>query len=505
MNGKVWLVGAGPSDVELLTLKAMRVIKQADVIVYDHLVGQSILAILPDCELIDVGKEAGHHKMSQENINKLILEKALQSKKVVRLKGGDPFLFGRGAEELELLNEYNIPYEIVSGITSALAVPAYSGISVTDRDYSSSVHIITAHKKNNENIDFETLAKIKGTLIFLMGVSAIKNICDGLLNAKMDKKTEIAIIQKGTTSKQKCILATLETIKAKISNIKIESPAIIVVGKVCCLSEKFNWYQKLPLAGCKIIVTRPKELISSIANKLREYGAEVLELPSIKIIKIENNQSLYKAFDTLENFNWIVFTSPTGVNIFFETMKKYKIDIRKLVNSKIAVIGESTKNILLDKGIYADLMPAIYDIQHLGIALNAVCKNGDKILIPRAKNGNPELIEQIVKNRELEIFDIPTYDTVYESSKIIDEKLEFENGNIDYIVFTSSSTVKGFVHSTKCLDYTKVKAICIGKQTKQTADSYKMITYMSPKATIDSIVSLIIELFREEAKNGYTF
>lgn len=499
MIGKVWFVGAGPSDAELLTLKAMRVIQEADVIIYDRLVGQSILTMLPDCELIDVGKEAGHHKMSQKDINKLILEKSLQFKKVVRLKGGDPFLFGRGAEEIELLNKYNIPYEIVPGITSALAVPTYSGIPVTDRNYSSSVHIITAHKKNNEkcDIDFEALVKTKGTLIFLMGISEFQNICKELLNAKMDKETEIAIIQKGTSSKQKCIIATLETIQTKISNTKIESPAIIVVGKVCYLSQKLNWYQKLPLSGCKIVVTRPKELISSISNKLREQGAEVLELPSIKITPVENNQNLYQALNKLENFDWIVFTSPTGVNVFFKAMKKYKIDIRKLANSKIAVIGESTKNSLLDRGIYADLMPDIYDIEHLGIALNAVCKDGDKIFIPRARNGNRELIEQIVKNHKVEIFDVATYDTLYKDSKIINEKSEFERGNIDYVVFTSSSTVKGFVNSTKGLDYTKVKAICIGKQTKQTADSYKMITYMSQVATIDSIVSLIIELERK--------
>lgn len=497
MVGKVWLVGAGASDAELLTLKAKHLIEQADVVIYDRLVGQGILTMIPDsAETIDVGKRAGNHTMLQEDINKLILLKAQQCKNVVRLKGGDPFLFGRGREELELLIKNNIPYEIVPGITSALAVPAYSGIPVTDRDYSSSVHIITGHKRNNEeyDIDFEALVKTKGTLVFLMGVSALKDICNGLLNAGMNKDTPICIIQKGTTSKQKRILFTIGNLEAQISNTKIETPAIIVVGEVCSLSEKFKWYEKLPLFGCKIIVTRPKELISTISNKLREQGAEVLELPSIKIVPIENNESLNEAFENLETFDWTVFTSPTGVNIFFEAMKRNKVDIRKLFNSKIAAIGEGTKNALLAKGIYIDLIPEIYDGEHLGKALSDVCKDGDKILIPRARNGNPELIEQIIKNHKVEIFDIPTYDTIYECSRIIDEKLEFENNNIDFIIFTSASTVKGFVNSTKGLDYTTVKAICIGKHTKEVADSYKMITYMSQAATVDSIVELITSL-----------
>lgn len=497
MVGKVWLVGAGSSDAELLTLKAKRVIEQADVVIYDRLVGQGILTMIPDSvEIIDVGKRAGNHTMLQEDINTLILLKAQQCKNVVRLKGGDPFLFGRGREELELLIKNNIHYEIVPGITSALAVPAYSGIPVTDRDYSSSVHIITGHKRNNEeyDIDFEALVKTKGTLVFLMGVSALKDICNGLLNAGIDKNTPVAVIQKGTTSKQKSILSTIGNLEAQISNTKIETPAIIVVGEVCSLSEKFKWYEKLPLFGCKIIVTRPKELISTMSNKLREQGAEVLELPSIKIVPIENNESLNEAFKTLEIFDWTVFTSPTGVNIFFEAMKRNKVDIRKLFNSKIAAIGEGTKNALLAKGIYIDLIPEIYDGEHLGKAFSDVCKDGDKILIPRARNGNPKLIEQIIKNHKVEIFDIPTYDTVYKCSRIIDEKLEFENNNIDFIIFTSASTVKGFVNSTKGLDYTTVKAVCIGKHTKEVADSYKMITYMSQAATVDSIVELITSL-----------
>lgn len=353
-DGKVWLVGAGPGDAGLFTLKGKEVLNQADVVVYDSLVGQGIMTMIPSrAKKINVGKRASNHTMPQEQINEVLLKEAKKGQKVVRLKGGDPFLFGRGGEELELLEEEQIPYEIVPGVTSPISVPAYNGIPVTHRDYCSSVHIITGHKKAGAeyDIDFEALVRTKGTLVFLMGVKALSDICQGLLKAGMDREMPAAILQKGTTARQKRIVATVSTLAEEVRRQGIETPAIIVVGKVCALADKFSWYEKLPLAGWKVLLTRPKDLISSMAGKLRRMGAEVLELPAIRTEPIEENPELEKAMEVLSEYQWLVFTSPTGVKVFFQQMKKYGKDIRSLGQAKVAAIGEGTRKKLEERGI----------------------------------------------------------------------------------------------------------------------------------------------------------
>lgn len=496
--GKVWLVGAGPGDIGLFTLKGLEVLKKAEVVVYDSLVGQGVLSQIPSCaRLIYVGKRAGVHAMPQEEINKVLLEEARKGYRVVRLKGGDPFLFGRGGEELELLSANRIPYEVVPGVTSPLAVPAYNGIPVTHRDFCSSLHIITGHKRAGKeyDIDFEALVHTKGTLVFLMGISAMQDICDGLLAAGMDPQMPAAVLQKGTTAGQKRIVATVSTLKEETERQGIETPAIIVVGKVCALAEKFAWYEELPLAGCKVLVTRPKQLISRTAEKLREKGAEVLELPSIATEKIPETQKLSEALEKLESYQWLVFTSPTGVDVFFETMKEQKKDIRSIGSARIAAIGEGTSKKLKERGLFPDFMPSVYDGDTLGEELAAQLLGGEKILIPRAEKGNLHLTEAL-KSAGAEVNDLPTYRTVYEESRLIDEKKEFEEGNINFVVFTSASTVQGFVEGTKGLDYSQVTAACIGKQTKAAADAYKMQTHMAEKATIDSLIELVEKLHR---------
>ena len=243
-QGKVWLVGAGPGDVGLFTIKGKDILAKAEVVVYDSLVGDGVLTMVPEnAEKINVGKRAGHHTMKQENINKVLLEKAQEGKRVVRLKGGDPFLFGRGGEELELLCEHKIPYEVVPGVTSCIAVPAYNGIPVTHRDFCSSVHVITGHKRAGEsyNIDFEALVRTKGTLVFLMGITAMEDICKGLLEAGMDPETPAAVLQQGTTAGQKRVVATVNTLKQASDAAKIQTPAIIVVGQVGQVADTFGW------------------------------------------------------------------------------------------------------------------------------------------------------------------------------------------------------------------------------------------------------------------------
>ncbi len=493
-NGKVWLVGAGPGDCGLFTLKGYQVLQQADVVVYDSLVGDGVLAMIPQtAETIDVGKRASHHTMPQEQINQVLLREAEKGRRVVRLKGGDPFLFGRGGEELELLAEKGIPYEVVPGVTSPIAVPAYNGIPVTHRDYTSSLHIITGHKKAGQpyDINFRALVETKGTLVFLMGVTALPDICAHLLEAGMEPDMPAAILQKGTTAGQKRIVATVATLPEEVKRQGIETPAIIVVGRVCGLAENFEWYEKLPLEGYKVLVTRPKELISTMAQKLRVQGAEVLELPAIATEAIEENDRLRAACGRLEAYRWIAFTSPTGVRVFFDQLKKFGVDIRRLAHLKIAAIGEGTRKALQERGLLVDLMPEVYDGASLGAALAAACGKDERILLPRAEAGSEEILEKL---EGFSVDDVPTYRTVYQKQEYIDEGALFEKGGVDCAVFTSASTVRGFAEATKGLDYSKVKAACIGKQTKAAADALGMETYMSEKATIDSLVQLVAEL-----------
>ena len=496
-TGKVWLVGAGPGDVGLFTLKGMETLQNAEVVVYDSLVGHGVLSKIPDtARCIYVGKRASNHTMPQEQINQILVEEAKKGYRIVRLKGGDPFLFGRGGEELELLAKEKIPYEVVPGVTSPIAVPAYNGIPVTHRDFTSSLHIITGHKRQGQayDINFKALVRTEGTLVFLMGVTALGDICGSLVKAGMDKDMPAAVLQKGTTAGQKRIVATVSTLEEEVKRRGIETPAIIVVGKVCALAEEFAWYEKLPLAGWKVLVTRPRDLISTMVSKLRLLGAEVLELPAIRTEPLEQQEALYDALSQLERYQWIAFTSPTGVKVFFEEMKKSGTDIRKLGGVKIAAIGNGTKKALQERGLYADLVPEVFDGASLGKALREACREGEHILVPRAKIGNKEILDELSKKPGLKISDIATYDTFYETQEIIDQREEFEAGTIDCAVFTSASTVKGFVEATPGLDYTKVRAACIGKQTKAAADAYGMETYMAEKATIDSVLELVIKL-----------
>lgn len=504
MEGKVWLVGAGPGDQGLLTIKGKSVVEKADVIVYDHLVGKEILLALDqEKKLINVGKIAGHHPIPQEQINEILIEEAKNGQKVVRLKGGDPFLFGRGGEELQELVKNKIPFEVIPGVTSSLAVPAYGGIPVTHRDYASSVHIVTGHKKKGQtsDINYRALAETKGTLVFLMGVAALGEIRSNLLKAGMCPDMPAAILQEGTTAEQKTVIATLDTLEKKAKDEGIGSPAIIVIGEVCKLSGELSWYEKLPLQGMKIILTRPKELISSLSEKLRMQGAQVWEIPAIETVPVIENPKLSECFKEIEKYDWIVFTSQVGVRIFFEQMEKEKLDVRRLSRARFAVIGEGTRKALQQRGIFADLMPQVYDGEALGNALVDMGEiNGSQIFIPRARKGN-ELLVPILEKAGATVTDVPVYDTIYRECKCMNLVEEMKEDNDWVVVFTSSSTVNGFAAVAKGLDYTQVTAACIGKQTAETAGKYGMRCYTAKKATLDSLVDLLKELKIEKDRS----
>jgi len=495
-KGKVWLLGAGPGDAGLLTLKGKEMLDKADTVVYDSLVGPAILAMIPGgARQINVGKRAGNHTMPQEEINKVLLAEASRGLNVVRLKGGDPFLFGRGGEELELLKENGIPYEIIPGVTSAIAVPAYNGIPVTHRDFCSSVHIITGHKRDGKSsgINYKALVSTEGTLVFLMGVTALPDICRGLTEAGMDPETPAAVLQQGTTAGQRRVLADLKTLPEEAQRNGIHAPAIIVVGRVCALSEEFAWRECLPLFGKRVIVTRPKESRSGIAERLREEGAEVLELPTIETVPVTDRSHVLGAVSNMDAYRWLVFTSPAGVRIFFDMMKEADMDIRAIGQVKIASIGRGTSAELKERGLFAELVPEIYDGEHLGAALAALVRKGDRILIPRAEVGNQELV-QILTEAGAAVDDIATYRTVYRTSLPAGADHYLSKEIMCIAVFTSSSTVEGFVRTMADTDFSFVRAACIGHKTAETAVKYGMKCETAQEASIDSLIQLIKEM-----------
>ena len=548
MAGKVWLVGAGPGDLGLFTIKGLEVLQKAEVVVYDALIGDAVLTLIPDqAKKINVGKRAGNHRMTQEQINLTLLEQAQAGKRVVRLKGGDPFLFGRGGEELELLVENDIPYEIVPGVTSAFAVPAYNGIPVTHRDFTSSVHIITGHRRSSGNthsigraeasrsintaggagslsdsdglgIDYEALVRTKGTLIFLMGLSTLPVIMRGLLDAGISPDTPAAVLERGTTAGQRRVLATVSTLEEETDRARIKAPAIIVVGEVCRLAESFAWAEKRPLAGRKILLTRPKELISEMAGRLRRMGAEVLEMPAIETVPIQPNPALEDCFQkdpkgtaysqkTAGRIDWMVFTSPTGVRIFMDWFLPDH-DIRDLAGIRIAVIGEGSAKKLRQYGIRCDFVPTVYDGETLGRELAQKIRqereNGNnipahvRVLIPRAAIGSRELVEELEKAGDIEILDIPTYTTEYVTEGIVDARQQIENGEIHYAVFTSASTVRGFSAVMEGADLSRIKAICIGRQTRTAAEAQGMQTRMAEKATLGALLDAVVQCAAED-------
>ena len=505
MTGKVWLVGAGPGDPGLLTLKARRALSEADVVVYDALVGPGVLGMIPDtARLIFAGKRSSHHYMKQSDTNRVLLEEALAGNNVVRLKGGDPFLFGRGGEELELLSAHGVPFEVVPGVTSAFAVPAYCGIPVTHRDCCSSVHVITGHRREGQDydIDFDALVRTGGTLVFLMGVAALHDIAAGLMRTGMSPDTPAAVLEKGTTARQRRIGATVSTLAAECEKRKVQTPAIIVVGAVCALAETFSWYEKRPLAGVRVLLTRPKELSSRMAALLRADGAEVLELPAIRTEPLPDDEAMRDSLQTLQKggYDWLVFTSPSGVRIFFRKLMELS-DIRALGSVRVAAIGQGSEKALRAFGVKADFVPSVFDGETLGRELRQVCKPGEKLLVPRARIGNQALIDELRKGGGLTVTDLPTYDTAYASSPVIDEKAALTAGEIDYAVFTSASTVKGFAEAVGEMDYSTVKAVCIGRQTALAAAALGMQVRVAEKATLASLADCLRTCVTEDRAN----
>lgn len=482
--GKVFLVGAGPGDEELLTVKAKKLIKNAQVVVYDRLVSSSIMDYIPDSAIkINVGKNVGNHPVPQQEINQILVDKAKEGYDVVRLKGGDSFIFGRGGEELELLSENNVEFEVIPGITSAIAAATYAGIPVTHRDFCSSLHIITGHKKKDGalNLDYSSLVKLNGTLLFMMSVANIGQIADGLIKHGMSPTMDCAVIENGTRPNQRKFVADISTIEDVIKNNNVKSPALIVVGKVCSLSHKFDWFSDLTLKGKRILVTRPKATSNKLASKLKSLGAEVIKIPSIKTKPIDFS------LPNIDDYTMLLFTSAVGVRVFFQKLFESGKDARVLYGKRVCVVGKETAKELLTYGIKADFIPSVYSGEILAKEMlsNNIVSKIDNLLILRAKIASHELTD-ILKDNNIKFNEVSTYETIYERN---------ENINVhdyDMVTFTSASCVKGFVNSvSENTDLSKVNAICIGEQTANEAKKYNMNIEISNKATIDSMVDCI--------------
>ena len=501
-TGKVYLIGAGPGDYKLITLKGLECIEKADVILYDRLINDSLLRYArEDAELIFVGKAPYNHAYSQEEINQLLIEKASEGKSIARLKGGDPFVFGRGGEEALALYEHGIKFEIIPGVTSAIAVPAYAGIPVTHRKISSSLHIITGHEdpeKDECTVNYEVLAKLEGTLVFLMGINNIGVICENLMLYGLPEDKPAAVIMRGTTGKQKMVKGTLKNIHQKVKDHELTNPSIIIVGDVIHLSEALSWYENKPLFGKRVLVTRTREQASILSQKIESLGGEVFEFPTIQILQPENFNEIDGAIGEMEKYQWVIFTSVNGVNAFFDRMKKLDFDIRLLHRAKICAIGPVTAKVLEDMGFTVEYLPQEYRAEAIIEGLKDKISKGDHILLPRADIAREVLQEELTK-LGARVDSIHVYRTVVPEENQQHLQQLIKTQSIDIITFTSSSTVSNFVeilgeNNLAFLD--KVKVAVIGPITEETARKAGLhVDILAEEYTIDGLVSAILKYF----------
>jgi uroporphyrinogen III methyltransferase/synthase len=446
-NSKVYLVGAGPGDPGLITLKGLACIQRADVIIYDYLAAPALLKhVRPEAELVYVGKKGGDHTLSQEGINALIVEKARTGAVVTRLKGGDPFIFGRGGEEAEVLQEAGIAFEIIPGITSAIAAPAYAGIPLTHRQFTSTVAIITGHEdpaKSTSSIDWPSLAKGIGTLVFLMGVKNLPEIVQQLIRYGKSAQTPIALVRWGTTPRQQTVSGTLENIVERVQAAGLTAPAIIVVGEVVRLRHVLKWYENRPLLGKKIGVTRARAQASDLVRRLEDFGAECLEYPTIEIQPPREWSALDRSLDHLARYDWLIFTSVNGVAFFFQRLFERGQDLRALGHIQTAAIGPATAEKLLTFGLKTDILPESYRAESIIAAFEKIDLKACRVLLPRAREARPILPAELEK-MGAEVDEIE----VYHTRPVCDHRAslvkQLENKEIDLVTFTSSSTVRNF-------------------------------------------------------------
>jgi uroporphyrinogen III methyltransferase/synthase len=467
--GIVYLVGAGPGDPGLMTTRSLDLIVAADVIVHDRLIPHDALTLArPDAELIYVGKEPGAASVPQEGIAELLVDRARQGKIVVRLKGGDPFVFGRGGEEAEALAAAEIPFEVVPGITAGIAAPAYAGIPVTHRDDASAVAFVTGHEdpeKEDTALDFEALARFPGTLVFYMGVKALPRIAERLIEEGRDPAEPAAVVERGTLPGQRTVSSTLEGIAATADEAGILPPSVTVVGPVVARRERIAWLERRPLHGKKVVVTRARAQASELARRLDALGAESVELPAIRIEPRIDSDEVRRAVESLHAYALVCLTSPNGARLLFEAMASQGRDARALANASVAAIGAGTEAALAENGVLADIVPERFVAEELVEALEKLELAGKPVLIARAAEAR-ELLPDALRKRGAEVDVVTLYETVAEAPD--PEALERAR-DADFITFTSSSTVRNFMEASANGIPEGAKVVSIGPITSEAA------------------------------------
>lgn len=494
-TGEVILVGAGPGDPGLLTLKGAQVLALADVVVYDRLVSPAVLAAIPaHAERIDVGKESGHHPVPQQRIQEILRDKALEGKRVVRLKGGDPFLLGRGGEELAFLAAHGIPFAEVPGIPSAIAAPAYAGIPVTNRGAARSLHILTGHAKDNEPPDFpyDALCRLGGTLVFLMSVSTMAGICAGLLKAGMEPSTPAAIVENGTLPAQRRISSPLSRIVEEAHAQSVHSPAILIVGEVCTQADTLDWFTRLPLFGCRIALTMPEDTAQPLAERLRAFGAEPLACPCIHPVELPDDEPLRGAIRHLRAYRFLVFSSRRGAEAFFRTLHAMGLDARALAGTQVAAIAARTAARLADFGIRADLVPEQAGGICLAEAILQEAQPGDHILLCRSAQSTHTLPDRL-RAGGLQVDDLPVYET--RESDAAWPVASFTDCPPDFVVFTSGSAVDAFLHRSG-MHREAIRGVCIGETTAAYARSRGIRCAVADRPDPDVLVHTICEVMK---------
>jgi len=501
-KGIVQLVGAGPGDPDLISVKGLRLIQSADAIVFDRLADKRLLSnAREDAELIDVGKIPGKRINRQEDINSLLVKLGTAGKKVVRLKGGDPFVFGRGGEEAEALAKAGVPFEIVPGVTSAIAAPAYAGIPLTHRKLASSFTVVTGSEdpsKPNSAVDWEVLAKSSDTLAVLMGQSNLRSIADALMKYGRAPDTLVAIVQWGTEPYQRTLVGTLSDIADRAAITGIGAPAVTVVGDVVRLREIIRWFDNRPLSGKRVLVTRTRTQASTLSDRLTQMGAQPLELPTIEIQPITDYSDLDNALGEATAYDWMVFSSANAVDIVFDRLSTLGLDARVLHNTQIAAIGPATRRRLSGRGIIADFMPTSFVAEVAVDELHNLGMDGKRVLLPQAEIARDVLRQGLIE-LGASVDAMPVYRTVT-PEKTAERLRDILAEGIDIATFTSSSTASNLVEllggNTSALKDATIA--CIGPITAERAAELGLSTdIVATEHTIAGLIEAVESHFKE--------
>jgi uroporphyrinogen III methyltransferase / synthase len=492
--GVVYLVGAGPGDPGLLTARAIELIAEADSILYDRLIPAEALAgARDDAELRYVGKEPGEASVPQHRIHEELVERAQRELSVVRLKGGDPFVFGRGGEEAEALREAGVPFEVVPGVTSGVAAAAYAGIPITHRDDASAVAFVTGHEdpdKEETALDWDALASFPGTLVLYMGIKNLPLIAERLQAAGRDPDEPAAAVQRGTQPGQRAVVATLATLAGAVAEHGVEPPSILVFGAVAARREDLAWLERRPLYGKRIVVTRARAQLSRLAGTLRSLGAEVIELPAIRIEPRLDTPEVREAVAAISTYSLVCLTSPNGVHLLFEALAEHGLDARALANATVAAIGPGTAAALAERGVIADIVPERYVAEALAEALEKVDVAGRPVLIARAAEAR-ELLPKALAERGAEVDVVALYETVREDPE--PEAIEAAQ-SADYVTFTSSSTVRNLLAAIGDRFPRSARVVSIGPVTSETAREAGLEVHVEaerhdPAGLVEALVS----------------